>query len=189
MESLLVSYSWCFRKSSLVDFLGMIAVSKLAKRFGNGMSPFPRDAHKSTPVLRYLGFLKGLVDSDTLPLSVSREILQEHASLKVIKKKIVRKTLDTLKQLAEADEGIQDCSNIVGLNFQMFCSLRFANERFNRAMKFHTLTHISSCLQSTAKDKHSPASYTLRHSILRIWKSILCHRRIVNLGNFRDIRL
>lgn len=53
---------------------------------------------------RYLGFLKGLVDSDTLPLSVSREALQEHAALKVIKKKVVRKTLDTLKQLAESDK-------------------------------------------------------------------------------------
>ena len=56
------------------------------------------------PGCRYLGFLKGLVDSDTLPLSVSREVLQEHASLKVIKKKIVRKTLDMLKQLADSEK-------------------------------------------------------------------------------------
>ena len=53
---------------------------------------------------RYLGFLKGLVDSDTLPLSVSREALQEHAALKVIKKKVVRKTLDVLKQLADSEK-------------------------------------------------------------------------------------
>lgn len=44
------------------------------------------------------------MDSDTLPLSVSREVLQEHASLKVIKKKIVRKTLDMLKQLADSEK-------------------------------------------------------------------------------------
>lgn len=55
-------------------------------------------------VRRYLGFLKGLVDSDTLPLSVSREVLQEHASLKVIKKKVVRKTLDMLKNLADKEK-------------------------------------------------------------------------------------
>ncbi len=48
--------------------------------------------------------MKGLVDSDTLPLSVSREVLQEHASLKVIKKKVVRKTLDMLKQLADSEK-------------------------------------------------------------------------------------
>ena len=50
---------------------------------------------------RYLGFVKGVVDSDTLPLSVSRETLQQHASLKTIKKKLVRKALDMLRQLAE----------------------------------------------------------------------------------------
>ncbi|CAL8462785.1 g2318 [Coccomyxa elongata] len=52
---------------------------------------------------RYLSFLKGIVDSDTLPLSVSRETLQAHSSLKVIKKKIVRKVLDTLKRLSDAE--------------------------------------------------------------------------------------
>ncbi len=40
---------------------------------------------------RWLGFLRGIVDSDTLPLNVSREMLQASATLKTIKKKIVRK--------------------------------------------------------------------------------------------------
>ena len=53
---------------------------------------------------RYLSFLKGIVDSDTLPLSVSRETLQAHSSLKVIKKKIVRKVLDALKKMADAEK-------------------------------------------------------------------------------------
>ena len=44
-----------------------------------------------------------MVDSDTLPLSVSRETLQAHASLKTIKKKIVRKLLDMFKKMAEAE--------------------------------------------------------------------------------------
>ena len=55
-------------------------------------------------ICRYLGFLRGLVDSDTLPLSVSREVLQEHASLKVIKKKITRKVLDAIKTIADEGE-------------------------------------------------------------------------------------
>ncbi len=53
---------------------------------------------------RYLSFLKGIVDSDTLPLSVSRETLQAHASLKVIKKKLVRKVLDSLKKMSDAEK-------------------------------------------------------------------------------------
>lgn len=47
----------------------------------------------------YLNFIRGVVDSDDLPLNVSRENLQQHKLLKVIKKKLVRKTLDMIKKL------------------------------------------------------------------------------------------
>ena len=49
----------------------------------------------------YLSFIKGVVDSDDLPLNVSRETLQQHKLLKVIKKKLVRKTLDMIKKISE----------------------------------------------------------------------------------------
>ncbi|KAM2994907.1 hypothetical protein FF2_041931 [Malus domestica] len=52
---------------------------------------------------KYLNFLLGLVDSDTLPLNVSREMLQQHSSLKTIKKKLIRKALDMIRKLAEED--------------------------------------------------------------------------------------
>ena len=52
---------------------------------------------------KYLNFLLGLVDSDTLPLNVSREMLQQHSSLKTIKKKLIRKALDMIRRIADED--------------------------------------------------------------------------------------
>merc|ERR1711981_1177174 len=49
----------------------------------------------------YLSFVRGVVDSDDLPLNVSRETLQQPKLLKVIKKKLVRKTLDMIKKIDE----------------------------------------------------------------------------------------
>ena len=43
------------------------------------------------------------VDSDDLPLNVSRETLQQHKLLKVIKKKLVRKALDMIKKIDAED--------------------------------------------------------------------------------------
>merc|ERR1712216_618280 len=60
---------------------------------------------------KYLSFIKGIVDSDTLPLNVSRETLQQHTSLKTIKKKLVRKALDMIRKLAEEGNDSEDDDN------------------------------------------------------------------------------
>ncbi|XP_066992643.2 endoplasmin [Anabrus simplex] len=51
----------------------------------------------------YLNFVQGVVDSDDLPLNVSRETLQQHKLIKVIKKKLVRKALDMFKKIDKED--------------------------------------------------------------------------------------
>jgi heat shock protein beta len=52
---------------------------------------------------RYLNFLRGVVDSDDLPLNVSREQLQQAKILKIIQKKLVRKALEMIKKLADVE--------------------------------------------------------------------------------------
>jgi molecular chaperone HtpG len=49
---------------------------------------------------QWLRFMRGLVDSDDLPLNVSRELLQESATLRTIKKQVTKRVLDLLDELA-----------------------------------------------------------------------------------------
>merc|ERR1712216_596646 len=57
---------------------------------------------------RYLNFVRGVVDSDDLPLNVSREQLQQNKIMKVISKKLVRKVLELMKKLAKEDDSGDD---------------------------------------------------------------------------------
>jgi len=54
---------------------------------------------------QWLRFVRGVVDSDDLPLNVSRELLQDSAAVRVIKKQLIKKTLDLLDSIAAERPG------------------------------------------------------------------------------------
>ncbi len=51
----------------------------------------------------YLRFIRGVVDSDDLPLNVSRELLQDHKLTQQIRSAVIKRTLDMLEKLAQDD--------------------------------------------------------------------------------------
>lgn len=57
------------------------------------------------PPRRYLSFVKGIVDSSDLPLNVSREILQESRIVRVIRKQLIRRSLEMIEGLSKKEGG------------------------------------------------------------------------------------
>ena len=79
----------------------MMARSKAIKLYVRRV--FISDEFDDSLLPRYLTFVRGVVDSNDLPLNVSREILQESRVVRVMRKRLVRKTMDMLKEIADRD--------------------------------------------------------------------------------------
>lgn len=103
--------SWThFKTDGTQQFTGLLFLPKrppfdLNERKRRGVRLFVKrvfimdDCEELLP--QWLRFVRGVVDSDDLPLNVSRELLQDSAVVRSIRKHVVKKTLDLLEKLAK----------------------------------------------------------------------------------------
>ncbi|KAI8621575.1 heat-shock protein 90 [Chytriomyces sp. MP71] len=88
---------------------------------------------------RWLSFITGLVDSDDLPLNVSRETLQKHALLKSIKKKMIAKAIEMIRNIANDESKYLEFFKQYGVALKLGVVEDTKNkDKLTKILRFHS---------------------------------------------------
>ncbi len=106
----------------------------------------------------YLSFMKGVVDSNDLPLNVSREMLQHNTVLKKMKKHVVKKTIDLLTKSAEEEPAkykqfYEQYSKNIKLGVHEDTDNR---DKLVKLLRFFTMTHKEEAISLQQYIKEMP---------------------------------